>query len=41
MVKTDLLKHVHLSNSNGSGAEGPNEGNLGADDAYGYDEKIN
>lgn len=35
----DLFKHVYLSKDNGAGAEAPNEGNLGAEDIYGFDEK--
>lgn len=41
MKKFYLLKNVYFSQDNGGGAENDNEGNLGADDAYGYDESDN
>ena len=34
-----MKKKIHFSNPTGTGAESPNEGNLGADDIYGFDEK--
>lgn len=39
MLKTDIFKKVYFSDPHGAGAEEPNEGNLGADDIYGFDEK--
>lgn len=33
--------HVYFSMDNGAGATESNEGNLGADDAYGFDESDN
>lgn len=33
------LRVLLESQGNGSGAEEPNEGNLGPDDIYGFDEK--
>lgn len=32
-------KSIHFSSPNGSGALEGNEGNLGADDIYGFDEQ--
>lgn len=33
-----VKKLIHFSNPNGSGALAGNEGNLGADDIFGFDE---
>lgn len=41
MLKTDLFKNVYFSSDLGTGAEEPNEGNLGPEDVYGFDENDN
>lgn len=41
MLKTDFFKNVYFSNVFGTGADEPNEGNLGAEDIYGFDESDN
>ena len=41
MLKTDFFKNVYFSNDFGTGADEPNEGNLGAEDIYGFDENDN
>lgn len=38
-MKRFLERILLESNDNGGGAEGPNEGNLGPEDIYGFDEK--
>lgn len=39
MLKTDFFKNTYFSKDDGTGAVEPNEGNLGPDDIYGFDEK--
>lgn len=41
MLQISFFRNVYFSKDNGSGAAEPNEGNLGPDDIYGFDENDN